>query len=104
VFTDENGFLDETAYVELVAQAIAALHGFHQPVGEREHHRGFLLGAKNFVVSDQARAGDVLEIDLRKIGRLGDFGVVGGTVYRGDAEAARGEVTVWQTSEGAEQP
>jgi len=102
LFTDENGLLDDTIYVELVAQAIAALHGFHQPARERDDHRGFLLGAKNFVVSGEAHAGDVLEIDLRKVGRLGDFGVVAGTIYRGDVETAHGEVTVWQTSEGTE--
>ncbi len=98
-----DGLLEEAAHVEMVAQSAAALNGFHPGSRDGNGH-GMLLGARGFEVLAPARAGDVLEISVRKVARFGEFGLVAGTVYRGGREIARGEVTVWQSSGEGENP
>jgi radical SAM protein with 4Fe4S-binding SPASM domain len=98
LFLDEQGVLNEEAYIEILAQAAAALHGFHQTPEERARHRGMMTGARNFVISGEARAGDTLEIRLKKIAKLDHFGVVEGVIRRGGKEIARGEVNIWQAA------
>jgi radical SAM protein with 4Fe4S-binding SPASM domain len=100
VLVDGSGRLDELAYIEMIAQSFAASHGFHLSVEERKRHRGLLLGVKELVVSGEARVGDVLTIDLRKVTRFGAFGVVEGEIFRQDGTlVARGEVKIWRPSD-----
>lgn len=100
VLVDESGRLDELAYIEMIAQSFAASHGFHLSAEERKRHRGLLLGVKELVVSGEARVGDVLTIDLRKVTRFGAFGVVEGEIFRQDGTlVARGEVKIWRPSD-----
>ena len=100
VLVDESGRLDELAYIEMIAQSFAASHGFHLSPEERKLHRGLLLGVKQLVVTAQARVGDVLTIDLRKVTRFGAFGVVEGEIFRQDGQLiVRGEVKIWRPSD-----
>jgi predicted hotdog family 3-hydroxylacyl-ACP dehydratase len=103
LFVDKNGLLDETAYIEMIAQSFAASHGFHLSADEQAMHRGMLLGVKDMIVHGNARAGDRLLIDVRKVARFGDFGVVEGTVSREDGTIlASAEIKVWRPSGEAE--
>lgn len=103
-FVDADGLLDETAYVELIVQTLAACHGFHlSSFGQTAHrdeqspHRGLLLGVSNLQITGESRVGDHLNIHVRKTTRFGGFGVVEGVVYHRDGrEVARGESKVWQ--------
>lgn len=98
-FVDAGGRLDETAYVELLAQTLAAYHGFHLPREERTLHRGLLLGVRDLRIAGEARAGDHLIIHVHKTARYGGFGVAEGVVgHRDGREVARGELKVWQAS------
>jgi radical SAM protein with 4Fe4S-binding SPASM domain len=100
VLVDESGRLDELAFIEMIAQSFAASHGFHLSPEERKRHRGLLLGVKELVVTGEARVGDVLTIDLRKVTRFGAFGVVEGDIFRQDGTlVARGEVKIWRPSD-----
>lgn len=101
---DAAGQFDETAHVELVAQSIAVINGFHQTPEERKSHRGFLMSARDFEVSGDARAGDRVEVTIKKLTKFGDFGVVHGSVRRGEEEIAQGQITVWQSQQGEESP
>lgn len=95
-FLDEAGRLDACAYPEMLAQGIAASHGFRLSAAERLTHRGFLLGIKSLIVAGEARAGEVLTVTLRQEIRIENFGVVSGVVARDGRELARGEIKVWQ--------
>ncbi len=94
-FVKENGFLDETAYAEIVAQALAALEGFNMTPGERSRHSGVLLSIKNFSITGEARAGDTLQIELEKLGKFGDFGAAFGTVLKNGEKIAGGDLTFY---------
>jgi radical SAM protein with 4Fe4S-binding SPASM domain len=100
LLVDESGRLDELAYIEMIAQSFAASHGFHLSAEDRKSHRGLLLGSKELIVTGEARVGDVLTIDLRKVTRFGAFGVVEGEIFRQDGTlVARGEVKIWRQSD-----
>lgn len=93
-FLDEQGYLLETAFIEIMAQACAAHNGF------RNRHRtngseGYLLGAKKVSVLGRVRKGDRLTTTLRKEAKLGDFGIISSRVYRGSECVARGEIKVY---------
>ena len=100
VLVDTSGRLDELAFVEMIAQSFAASHGFHLSPEERRIHRGLLLGAKDLVVSGEARVGDQLTVHLRKVTRFGAFGVVEGAIYRQDGKlVATGQIKIWRPSD-----
>jgi len=99
-FVDEMGRLDETAYVEMIAQSFAASHGFHLSADERPLHRGLLIGIKDLTIVSQAVVGDRLRIGVHKVTRFGDFGVVDGTVHHEDGRLlAAGQIKVWRPSD-----
>jgi radical SAM protein with 4Fe4S-binding SPASM domain len=99
LFVDSQGRLDETAFIEMIAQSFAASHGFHLSADEQALHRGMLLGVKDLRIAEMARVGDRLTIHVKKVARFGDFGVVEGTIYRDDGTLlAGGEIKVWRPS------
>jgi radical SAM protein with 4Fe4S-binding SPASM domain len=98
-WVDANGRLDELAYIEIIAQSFAAVHGFHTLPEDLDNQKGLLLGVSNMTVSDQARAGDRLKIEIRKMTRFGQFGIVEGQVRHEDGRLiAVAEVKVWRSS------
>jgi radical SAM protein with 4Fe4S-binding SPASM domain len=100
VLVDDSGRLDELAYVEMIAQSFAASHGYHLSIGDRQRHRGLLLGTKDLVVIGEARVGDVLTVHLRKVTRFGAFGVVEGEIFREDGQlVATGQIKIWRPSD-----
>jgi len=100
LLVDQTGRLDELAYVEMIAQSFAASHGYHLSPEQRRHHRGLLLGVKDLAVSGEARIGDSLTVQLKKVTRFGAFGVVEGAIYRQDGTlVATGQIKIWRPSD-----
>ncbi|MDO9464132.1 MAG: radical SAM protein [bacterium] len=95
LFIDESGLLDEAAYLEMIAQAIASLSGFKHMGASKPAPGGFLLGAKKLEILGKAHVGDTLNISFYKYARYGGFGIVKGTVSRDNHVLARGEVKIW---------
>jgi radical SAM protein with 4Fe4S-binding SPASM domain len=95
LFANEDGSLDEVAYVELIAQAAAAMNGFRTSVRAGVEPQGYLLGARQIEVHGQACVGDTLRIHVFKATRLGDFGIIEGKVFRQETLLASGEIKVW---------
>jgi radical SAM protein with 4Fe4S-binding SPASM domain len=94
-FVGDDGFCDESAFMEMMAQATAAMGGFkHHGVAEAKTE-GFLLGSKEFEISGRARIGDCLIISVFKYAQYGDFGIIKGTIKRGIETLAQGEVKIW---------
>lgn len=98
LFAGIDGLVDEAAYLEFLAQAIAALNGFGQMGASEFKMEGFLLGAKKLEVFGKAMVGDKLRVTVFKYARYGDFGIVKGSVFRGDDLLARGEIKIWHNT------
>jgi radical SAM protein with 4Fe4S-binding SPASM domain len=95
LFLDAKGVLDEVVYMEMMAQAAAALNGFNQLGVSESVLKGFLLGVKNMVVYTSACAGDVLDISVFKYGRFEEFGILRCKINRGQDVLAEGEIKIW---------
>jgi len=96
LFVREDGTLDESVYLEMIAQAAAALAGFKDLGVNDKVIDGFLLGAKKFEILGKARIGDTLTISIFKYARFGDFGIIKGTICLGEDILAEGEIKIWQ--------
>jgi radical SAM protein with 4Fe4S-binding SPASM domain len=100
LFVNDDGFLDETAFLELIAQSAAALNGFRTTRRDAAENgpEGYLLGARNVEILETARIGDTLNTRVFKATRFGDFGIIEGQVFREDHLLARGEIKVWHNT------
>lgn len=94
-FVGADGVLEEAAFLEIIAQATAAMGGFKHYGASGRRDEGMLLGAKPLEVLGRARVGDVLTVSVFKSAQYGDFGIVRGTVHRGTELLAQGEVKIW---------
>jgi radical SAM protein with 4Fe4S-binding SPASM domain len=94
-FVRRDGMLDDAAYIEILAQSMAAANGFRWRGVNGNGHKGLLLGARNLVVKGRARVGDQLVVSVFKEARLGDFGIIRGRVARNGDLLAEGEIKVW---------
>ena len=98
-FISDDGYLDETAYVEMIAQALAAWRTFDLKKDEEPLHMGLLLGVSDLHIAQQVRAGDQLQIHVLKVTYCGPFGVAQGTIRKQDGTVvAQGELKIWQSS------
>jgi len=95
MFLNDDGTLDPAAYLEVIAQAAAAMNGFRTTVRESQPPEGYLLGARQLETLGAAHVGDTLTTRVFKATRFGDFGIIEGQVYRGDTLLAKGEIKVW---------
>ncbi|MBM4268541.1 MAG: radical SAM protein [Deltaproteobacteria bacterium] len=90
--------VDDVAYLEMIAQSMAALEVFaHLGTGDGGFG-GFLVGAEDLEVFAPARLGDRLRIRVRKDVRIGKYGIVSGTVLRDESVLARGNIKIWRES------
>jgi len=101
-FVDSDGRLDECAFIEMMAQSIAAVVGFER-LGRGVAVGGMLVGAKDMRIEGTARVGDLLEIAVYKAARFGDLGVIEGVVERDGEVLASGMIKVWEKAESDEE-
>jgi radical SAM protein with 4Fe4S-binding SPASM domain len=94
-FIEEDGSIDNVAYLEMIAQSIAALNGFRSINESGSSIEGYLLGAKNLAIFGEAGEGDRLSIMVFKYARYGGFGIVRGVVSKNNEIIAKGEIKVW---------
>ncbi|MEI6150093.1 MAG: radical SAM protein [bacterium] len=94
LFVDANGELDESAYLEIIAQSAAALNGFrHTRRNPAETGpEGYLLGARNVEILGSAHVGDTLSTRVFKTAPSSDGGTIEGQVFLNDNLLARGEI------------
>jgi predicted hotdog family 3-hydroxylacyl-ACP dehydratase len=92
---DGQGYLEDVALTELLAQAYAAVKGYLDRVAEKPVRQGFLVGIKKFVKLSSVRASERLRIVIRTLGELEDFAVGEGEIWRAQELVARGEIKVW---------
>lgn len=94
IFIGEDGKLDEVAYMEIIAQSMAALKGFKN-LKNGEKIEGLLLGTKKLKIHGNAGVGDTLQTSIYKVCEYGDLGVIKGEILKGKEIIAEGEITVW---------
>jgi radical SAM protein with 4Fe4S-binding SPASM domain len=98
-FIEDDGSVDSVAYLELIAQSIAALNGFRNMNESGSSPEGYLLGAKNLAILGRAEAGDTLSVIVFKYARYGGFGIVKGIVLKKNEIIAKGEIKVWHKTD-----
>lgn len=93
----EQGQVVPEYFVELVAQAMAAVNGYDNRVDGTPSGRGFLVGIDDFSWYDIAEPGERLRIELQKNFEFGPVTVMAGQVLNeaGDVLAS-GEIKVWE--------
>ncbi len=96
-FLDEGGQLEPAAYMEIIAQASAALNGF-QLRNRSVKPEGFLMGARNITIHQPACCGDRLVTSVYKAHKFEDFGIIHGRVERDGECLAEGEIKVYHKS------
>lgn len=100
LFVNADGTLEEAAYLEMIAQAAAAMNGFRTSVRAANEVEGYLLGARQLDVLEPARLGDTLRVRVFKATRFGDFGIIEGQIFRDETLLANGEIKVWHKAAG----
>jgi 3-hydroxyacyl-[acyl-carrier-protein] dehydratase len=95
LLVDEDGVLDHTAYMELIAQAYAAFKGYHDLLHEKPVKKGFLVVVKRMECRGEAFLGDLLRINVSTVSEIGGFAVAEGTVMRNGNVIASGSLTLW---------
>lgn len=98
-FIADDCSVDPVAYLEMMAQSIAALNGFRGMDASDSAPEGYLLGAKSLKINKTAYAGDRLNVMVFKFARYGGFGIVKGAVKRDDEFLAEGEIKIWHKTD-----
>lgn len=100
VLVDAAGFLDEAAFVELLAQGYAVIKGYDDTLNDKEISEGYLVGARKMRITGRAHAGDRLLISIRTVGSFEGFAVAEGEIMHGDETIASGSIKLWIVNEG----
>jgi predicted hotdog family 3-hydroxylacyl-ACP dehydratase len=100
ILVDSDGFLDEAALVELLAQGYATVKGYADTLEGDEISRGYLVGVRKLHIYGLATAGDRLTINIRTVGSFEGFAVAEGEVVRGEEIIASGSIKLWIVDEG----
>lgn len=96
LFASADGTVDEAAYMEMIAQAMAARNGYVN-YGSGGGNEGFLIGAKDLIIREIAQVGDTLTVKVNKVAELGgELAVIRGVVLRDDTVMAEGEIKVYK--------
>ena len=90
-FLSPDGEMIESAYIEMIAQTLAAGNNFR----EQSNARGMLAGVKDFIVHGSCRAGDKLKITCAKKIKFDNWSIIYGEVCRENELIAEGELKIW---------
>ena len=95
VVVDAAGRFDEAAFLELMAQAYAAVKGYDDARHDLPVQEGFLVGCREIRVCKPARAGQTLTVRVKTIATVDSFAVVDGEVWCGPELLATGTIKLW---------
>jgi len=97
-FVGEDGRLDEAAFLEIMAQTAATMQGIKNVGKKALQEKGFLLGCKKLKIQGTAFAGDTLKVSVYKVAKYSEFGILEGTITKGEDVLAKGEFKIWHSS------
>ncbi len=95
-FIKKDGSIEEMAYMEIMAQSAAAMHGFEKFDTGAKNHGGFLIGGQKINMYTKGFAGEKLITDIYKTTKFGNFGILSATIKRGDEMIAEGEIKIYE--------
>lgn len=97
IFIGPGGGAIPEYFVELVAQAMAAVNGYDAQTDGAAATRGLLVGIDRFLWQGAAAAGEELRVELVKVFEFGPVTVMGGRVFNLAGELlAEGEIKAWE--------
>ena len=96
-FALRDGALLETAFVECVAQTVAAALGHRMRASGQPGaaNQGMLIGVTSFKIVASPRAGETLTIETREVKRLGPMLLVAATITSAGQPIASGELSLY---------
>ena len=92
---DEKGNADPVIAVELMAQAYAAIKGYHDMRSGNPVKKGFLASVRDFVVAAPICAGDRLSVTVKTVTTIGAFAVADAFVSREGSTIASANLKLW---------
>jgi len=97
IFVGPDGRTRPEFFIELAAQAMAAVDGYDAMVDGKPSRRGLLVGIDRFSWSGSARCGEELRVEVAKTFEFGPVTIMSGRVVdqRGELLAA-GEIKAWE--------
>ena len=95
LFYDANGEFEPAGFLEVCAQAFAALKGWEFLANNVAFDSGFLVGASHFHVHGTAHRGDTLLVEAHTVGTFEDFAVVSVSVHNDGRLTAEGRIKVY---------
>ncbi|OGV73992.1 MAG: hypothetical protein A3K19_22730 [Lentisphaerae bacterium RIFOXYB12_FULL_65_16] len=95
VVADAAGQIEPAAFLELIAQAYAAVKGYDDLLHRQPVHEGFLVGCRHVRIRQPARVGQLLTIRVKTIGILAGFAIAEGEVWCEKELLASGTVKFW---------
>ncbi len=96
IFLKQDQFLDPIVLVELLAQLSAAHSGYEAVIGEGQPKNGFLVGIKNFKISESAKPDDLLLLHIDKDTEFDQVTFLNGRVEKNNVTIAEGTLKVWE--------
>ena len=90
-----SGELPPENFLEIIAQATAAQHGFNLARNRDDDEKGFLVGVRNFKVYGKAFAGDKLTISVECGTEIESVSAIDGKIFKADQQLASAGITVW---------
>lgn len=100
ILVNSEGFMDEAALVELLAQGYAVVKGYADTLLGDKISEGYLVGIRKLRISGRAQAGDSLIINIRTVGSFEGFAVAEGEVLRCNEIIANGSIKLWIVDAG----
>lgn len=98
-FLNSDGTLDEECFLEIIAQAAAAQHGFNLKRKNSEKEQGLLVGVRHLEIHGKVFAGDTLKIMVQCGTEIETVSSVSGKILKGDQIIAESIITVWHSNE-----
>ncbi len=96
LFLSRSGRLDPLAFVEMLAQLMAAHQGYTALQSESAGSMGYLVGIKHFELKGTAKAGDRLFLEARNDTQFEKVTYIEGSVKKGETVLAQGSLKLWQ--------
>jgi len=98
---DNNGTIDRSAVLELIAQSYAATKGYEDLSSEKEPSKGYLVGISQAVFHADAYAGQDLLIRVSTEETFDNFSLATGEVWHNDTLLLKAKLKIWINSENS---
>ena len=98
-YDSEFGILPEL-YIEIIAQAIAAISGWDALKESRPAVKGFLVGVNNISFSGKLNLEETIFVELTKNFEFGEVTIMNGLLRNEAGIILQGEIKVWEDKSG----